>query len=138
LKNWIDIFIDGSSLGKYGYYIPSTKQKVIVRESCLSNNQAEYLALLQLVMDLDRGSMVKVYTDSQLLYHQLRDEWQTKDLELVRLKNLINAIIKEKELEVDLQWVNRERNMFGKMLDREKEQAKRRIKNYIESVEYGS
>lgn len=131
----IEIYIDGSSLGTYGYCIPSTNRKVIVNEMPMTNNQAEYLALLQLVMDLDNGSEARVYSDSQLLVHQINDDWKTKELELGRLRNLIIAIIKEKELEIDLQWICREHNLFGKILDKNKAKEKKEIKKIIAIVE---
>lgn len=131
----IEIYIDGSSLGIYGYYIPSTNQKIVVKEMPMTNNTAEYLALLQLVMDLENESEVIVYTDSQLLYHQIRDEWRTKVSELGRIKGLILTIIKQKDLDVEMRWVERESNLFGKMLDKDKERAKKKIKKYMENVE---
>lgn len=133
--NRIEIYVDGSSLGTYGYFIPSTNQKVVINEMPMTNNQAEYLALLQLVMDLAEGSSVHVYSDSQLLVHQIKDEWKSKDGELCRIKGLILTIIKEKNLDIDLQWINRDVNLFGKMLDKDKDRRKKTWKRMMKNVE---
>lgn len=128
------VYIDGSSTGRYGYYIPSTDQMKVVHDEPMTNNQAEYMALLQLVMDLEEETNVLVKTDSQLLYHQYQDEWKNKDSELCRIKRVIKAIVEAKKITLELEWVGRESNLFGKKLDKikdkEKKIARRFWKNY--------
>ena len=126
------VYIDGSSTGKYGYYIPETDQMKIVRDEPMTNNQAEYMALLALVMDLENGSIVLVKTDSQLLYHQYQDEWKNKDSELCRLKGVIKSIVKTKEIDLEMEWTPREQNLFGKKLDKAKNREKKVARKFWE------
>lgn len=102
-----------------------------------TNNQAEYLALKELIEWLPDGSIVKVFSDSTLVVAQIGGtirgsftKWECRHPELKVLKANIEARIFEKKLSVNLEWVNRENNKFGKILQgiNERAASKRRHK----------
>jgi ribonuclease HI len=102
-----------------------------------TNNQAEYLALKELIEWLPEDSVIKVFSDSMLVVCQIGGiaegvytKWECRHPELRVLKANIEARIIEKRLNVSLEWVPRERNKFGKVLQGINERAanKRRSK----------
>ena len=117
-----EAYIDGSSAGMYGYILG--EKTFIVYDSNLTNNQAEWLALYSLLVDLPRYSSVTVYSDSQLVVNQWSGEFKCKNEELLRIKNACKRVASLKKLKIDLKWIPREKNIFGKKL--EKELAKKR------------
>ena len=95
-----------------------------------TNNQAEYLALKELIEWLPDDSVVKVFSDSTLVVAQLGGDirgvytkWECRHPELKVLKANIEARILEKQLTVNLEWVKRDRNKFGLVLQRINERA---------------
>jgi len=125
-------FIDGSSMGLYGYLLmPSKKLKVVEDHPC-TNNVAEWLALLTLLMDLKIDTQIKVYSDSQIVVNQLTDNWKTEDEELKHLKEVCKMLIETKKLKIDIVWIPRNSNAFGKHLDKLLSQARRRRKKLKE------
>lgn len=126
-------FIDGSSNGIYGYLL--RKKKRIIRDYPLTNNQAEWLAFLTLLVDLEPNSKIHVYSDSQIVVNQYYGDWETKNPNLKHLKEVCLELIKIKNLEVHLEWVRREENPFGKVLERivrKERKAKRKLREKIE------
>jgi len=112
-------YIDGSSNGRYGYLITEPHEvKKIVQDHPMTNNQAEWMALIQLCMDLDPNSLINVYSDSQIVVNQFSDEWKTNDVDLLQMKRLCKDIIETKDLKVSLIWIPRNKNVFGKELER--------------------
>jgi len=102
-----------------------------------TNNQAEYLALKELVEWLPDGSIAKVFSDSTLVVAQLGGDirgeyvkWECRHPELKVLKANIEARIIEKDLTIHLEWLKRDYNKFGKVLQGINERAayKRRTK----------
>lgn len=122
-----EAFIDGSSTGMYGYYLVKNNETFIVKDLPKTNNQAEWLALYALILDLPKGWKGTVYSDSLLIVNQFRGNFRIKDLELKRIHDSSKTLCYQKNLDLDLVWVPRERNIFGKKLERElaKERKKR-------------
>lgn len=129
-------YTDGSSSGLYGYILENRKRK-IVRETALTSNQAEWLALLILLMDLENGEGVEVYSDSALLVNQFSGEWRTKDPQLRELREVAREIVRIKNLKVSLNWIPREENLFGRELDRILHREKRGRERLREKIERG-
>lgn len=113
------LYIDGSSLGNPGpgggaYVIEDSRGNVVEEGSknlgIVTNNEAEYLALIMGLEALKRKNIKKivVVTDSELLYHQLLGEYRLK------APNLMPLFEEVKKLLTDFEWnfkkVNRKEN----------------------------
>jgi len=82
----------------------------------MTNNQAEYLALIHGLQDLVRtiekaskspdSYSVEVWGDSQLVIKQLRNEWKVKDAKIIPLHGQATNLIRRFK-QVDLNWHDR-------------------------------
>jgi len=122
-------YIDGSSVGMYGYLLG--EKVVISKGKELTNNQAEWNALLLLLSELPDFTSCKVYCDSMLVVNQFNCLWKIKDEELFKIFTKCKRIVLMKNLSIELVWIPREMNKFGKILD--KELAKMRKKRWRNS-----
>ena len=70
-----------------------------------TNNEAEYMALIELLKTLEADSSATIYTDSKLLIGHLQGDWK------VRAKNLellfLHAKVLLKHTKAHLSWVPR-------------------------------
>lgn len=88
-----------------------------------TNNQCEYQALIELLKFLSKMpeiGEVTVYTDSELMFKQLTNVYKTKDLTLQLLQQEIYSILSEVLWHLDLNWIRREYNKAGKILEKDK------------------
>ena len=122
-----EAWVDGSSTGMYGYYLMPEKETFIIKDQPITNNQAEWLALYALILDLPQAWKGTVYSDSLLVVNQFRGQYKIKNPELLRIRDLSKTLCFQKELKLNVVWVPRELNIVGKKLDRElaKERKKR-------------
>jgi ribonuclease HI len=118
------IYIDGGVKGhqfkdrRIGFIALVLNDEEIVEEvGEVTNNQAEYLALIKaLEIAIQRKiPRVKVLSDSELLVKQM------KDLYKVRSENLLSLYKKAKELSFkldsfEMQFIPRKQNLAGKLL----------------------
>lgn len=84
----------------------------------LTNNQAEYRALIYALLNLPRGAEAKIFSDSQLVVRQFEGDWSINDQRLRRLLNRAREVISERELKITVTWIPRNQNLAGKLLDR--------------------
>jgi len=125
-------YVDGSSTGLYGYEITTPrKERSLVRDHPMTNNQAEWLALVHLLMNLEPRTKLTIFSDSQIVVNQLIGAWETRDKEMRHLKGVARELIEIKELNVKMIWIPRKQNVFGWYLDkimkhRRKKRRKRR------------
>lgn len=113
-----EAYIDGSSKGFYGYYLNGVA--FIIKENTpMTNNKAEWTAFLTLVLDLPHGWKGTVYSDSLLLVNQFNGLYRIKDPELKRLNDMCKSLCHQKNLDINLVWIPREKNILGKRLDKE-------------------
>lgn len=87
-----------------------------------TNNEAEYLALLEAVRMAKQHGAEKlvVQTDSQLLFHQVRGEWRVRE---PRLRALLEAVRKEAgSMSLEMRWVPREQNARADRLSRKRKE----------------
>lgn len=112
-------FIDGSSTGIYGYYLEPEKKTFLIRDHPVTNNQAEWLGFYALIVDLPLSWEGTVYSDSLLVVNQFNGVYRLKNTELIRLAGLCKSLIQEKDLKITLAWVPREKNIFGKIIEKE-------------------
>jgi ribonuclease HI len=109
----MEIFVDGSGKGKYGFVSGNTV--MFYDKVDLTVNQAEYTAIikaLEWVIDKD----VIILSDSQLAVRQLNHEYHIKDDKLRQLALTVWKIIVEKSLNVEFRWIPRKMNKAGKLV----------------------
>lgn len=118
----IRIFTDGAGCrpdGKgsgFAWFREDTGEKKVVREDGLTNNQAEYRAILAAIQDLSPGVQVEILTDSQNTSCQLKGEHRVCDPRLAELHAQIHELIKKKRLVATFTWVPRSLNSAGKLI----------------------
>lgn len=113
----LTVYIDGS--GKYGRYafIVEKSGKIfkigIFKKSGITNNQAEYLALLEVLKRFSKEDLL-VYSDSQLLVNQLKMKYKIKNEKLKALARI--AFEKMQGRNVEIKWIPRKQNKAGKLI----------------------
>jgi ribonuclease HI len=106
---------DGKGSG-FAWIQPTPRQQHVERVDGLTNNQAEYRALISALTAIPDGSTAHVFTDSQVMCSQFIGHYRVRHPELAQLLSHVHTLIKEKNLTVDLQWVPRHKNLAGKLL----------------------
>lgn len=119
-------FIDGSSVSMYGYYLLPQKETFICKDHPVTNNVAEWLALYSLILDLPHGWIGIVYSDSLLVVDQFQGLYKIKNEELQRINNACKALKYQKHLVFEIMWIPREKNIFGKKLEKELEKDRKK------------
>ena len=106
---------DGKGSG-FSWIQPLTGERHVEQMDGLTNNQAEYLALISALTFLPDGSAAQVFTDSQLMWAQMVGHYKVHDTELAQLLLQVRDLIKKKKMMIDVQWLPRQRNLAGKLL----------------------
>ena len=106
---------DGKGSG-FAWLIPSTGEKKVVREDGLTNNQAEYRAILSALDYLPDSACAEILTDSENTCCQLTGQRRVLNAELTALHTKIHALIVQKKLIVEFTWVSRRDNLAGKLI----------------------
>jgi ribonuclease HI len=118
----IRIFTDGAGKrpdGKgsgFAWLREDTGEQHIQRVDGLTNNEAEYQAVISVLNSLAAGSELEILTDSLLVVSQLRGEYRIRDSKLTRLASEVKTIAESKRLSLKVTWVRREGNLAGKLL----------------------
>lgn len=110
-----ELVLIGSGSG-FAWVCTTTKEKRIERVSGLTNNQAEYRALISALSELSHGASAEMFSDSQLLCCQFSGQYRVRDGALQELLSQVHAVIASKSLKVTLNWVPRSENLAGKLL----------------------
>jgi len=116
------IFADGSGQrpdGKasaFAWIREDTHEKYIERIDGLTNNEAEYRAVISALKPLRSGCNVELLTDSLLVVSQLRGEYRILDPKLAKLASEVRTIADRKRLKLKVTWVRRQENPAGKLL----------------------
>ena len=92
------------------------REKLVEPKDGLTNNEAEYGAVLSAIKHVPKFSEVKVLSDSELVCCQFAGKWKVSDPSLIALLSQIREEIKRKELKVELTWIPRRENRAGKMI----------------------
>lgn len=95
---------------------PNSGEQHIEQIDGLTNNQAEYRALISALAALPNGSSAQIFTDSQLMWSQVIGKYRVHHPELADLLLKVRTTVKQKSLNIDLKWVPRHRNLAGKLL----------------------
>jgi ribonuclease HI len=116
----IRIFTDGSGCrpdgkgSKFAWLREDNGSRKITPMDALTNNQAEYKAILSAIESLERGTSAEILTDSENTCFQLRGERRVKDSHLAELNAEIQAAITKNHLKVIFTWIPRRDNVGRK------------------------
>ncbi len=86
----------------------------------LTNNQAEYRAIIAVLESVPSGSTLKILSDSQLVIFQITGKYRVCDPDLGDLRNRVNGAVIARNLGVEFQWIPRSQNRADKLLEKDK------------------
>ena len=118
----IRIYCDGAGPGPDGkrsgfaWLREDTGQRHVERVDGLTNNQAEYRAVISALKMLRTGTCVEVLTDSLLVVSQLRGDYRIREPRLEKLAAEVQTIVQRKRLSLKLSWVPGAQNLADKLL----------------------
>lgn len=132
---FLTAYIDGlcepknpDGIASYGLVIYSNnkkiyeERKVVGKGKGISNNVAEYsalVALLQYLLDNNIEGKVHVRSDSQLVIYQMKGEWDVKDGLYVDKWYEARKLMKDLKNELRFEWIEREENFEADKLSRQ-------------------
>ena len=114
----MNIFVDGAGGEKsgFGFFIKETGESFYEEQPRLTNNQAEYLAIIETLKKF-QGSTDKIiiFSDSRNTVNQLNHEFAINNEQLRILAQESWSLI-PKIPELKILWIPRKENLAGKML----------------------
>ncbi len=114
----ISVYVDGAggTNSGYGYYIKETGESFYEKKSDITNNQAEYMAIIVALEKFEgTDDEVIIYSDSKNTVSQLNHEFAINNEHLKQLAREAWPII-AKYSNLKITWVPRNENLAGKML----------------------
>ena len=112
------VYVDGSggSNSGYGYFVKDTGESHYENKSDLTNNQAEYLAIISALKKFEgTNDQIIIYSDSKNTVNQLNHEFAINNEQLRTLAREAWQLM-AKFTNLQIKWVPREENLAGKML----------------------
>mgnify|MGYP003337893232 CR=1 FL=1 len=114
----LSIFVDGSG-GKnsgYGYFVKETGDSFYEKKSDLTNNQAEYLAIISVLKKFENSNeTICIFSDSKNTVNQLNHEFAINNEQLRELARVAWSIMGNFS-DLSIKWIPRNQNIAGKML----------------------
>ena len=113
----ISVYVDGSG-GEdsgYGFYIKETGKSFYEKKLNITNNQAEYLAIMAVLKSVKSDEDIVIYSDSKNTIAQLNHENAINNDQLRSLAREAWELI-AKFSNLKLVWIPRKENLAGKML----------------------
>lgn len=113
----ISVYVDGSG-GEdsgYGFYIKETGKSFYEKKPNITNNQAEYLAIMAVLKSVKSDEDIVIYSDSKNTIAQLNHENAINNDQLRSLAREAWELI-AKFSNLKLVWIPRKENLAGKML----------------------
>jgi ribonuclease HI len=107
--------VDGKGSG-FCWLREDSGERHIERVDGLSNNVAEYKAVISALQKMKQGATVEILADSLLVVSQMRGEWRILDPALAKLSGEVKTIAERKRLNLTLTWIPRNQNRAGKLL----------------------
>jgi len=110
----LHVYIDGSGkTGKYVYLIEETNEVKIFQKEKITNNQAEYLAIIEALKNSPENFLT-IFSDSRLVVSQLTHKFAIKNENLRKLALQVWNLVKGRR--VEFVWIPRNKNKAGKLL----------------------
>jgi len=112
------VYVDGSGgqKGGYGYFIKETGESFYEKKPEITNNQAEYLAIISALKKFENSSEeIRILSDSKNTVSQLNHEFAINNEKLRELARDAWELI-GKIPNLNISWVPRKENLAGKML----------------------
>lgn len=114
----VTIYVDGAggSSSGYGYFVRETGESEYVDKPGLTNNQAEYSAVLA-ALERFAGSAgpTTILSDSQVVVRQINHEYAINDPTLRGMAREVWRLLPSNG-NVRIQWIPRRENLAGRML----------------------
>ena len=106
--------IAGDTLG-WGWLRLDNMAKQVTRIGMESGDDAAYVALIDVLKSVDHGSHVLIKTNSMLVYAHFHGKRVYKQPRFREFRNEAMKLIKERELEVELVWVDEYHHLVAGM-----------------------
>lgn len=114
----LHIYVDGSGSPyfRYGYFIDETGESHMEHREGISNNEAEYLAIITALKNVvNKDNQIVLLSDSQLVVNQITHRYGINNENLRSLA--IQVWVLEKKFDkFEIRWLRRSENKAGKML----------------------
>lgn len=119
------IYVDGSGSprGGFGWFVKETDKTFYEKRSDITNNQAEYLAIISALEYLlkddvgaHQGGDVTIFSDSLNTVNQLNREYAINNDQLRELAIQAWSLLGEFKIRPTIRWISRKENPAGKML----------------------
>ena len=114
----ISIYVDGAGgiNSGYGFYVKDTGESFYEKKSNITNNQAEYLAIIAALKKFSQSNdEVTIFSDSKNTVSQLNHEFSINNEQLRSLAREAWELI-AKCHNLKIKWIPRNENLAGKML----------------------
>ena len=114
----INVYVDGSGgeNSGYGYFVKETGESSFEKKPNLTNNQAEYLAIINVLKKfVNSDDEIIIFSDSKNTISQLNHEFAINNDQLRVLAQEAWPIM-GKFSNLTLTWIPRKENLAGKML----------------------
>ena len=114
----VTIYVDGAGgpNSGYGYYVKETGESFYEKKPDITNNQAEYLAMISALKKfVESNDDITIYSDSKNTVSQLNHEFAINNEQLRILAREAWELI-AKNSKIKLVWIPRKENLAGKML----------------------
>ena len=112
------VYVDGAGGAKsgFGFFIKETGESFYEERSGLTNNQAEYLAIITALKKFQNSSkQIVIFSDSKNTVNQLNHEFAINNEQLRALAKEAWLLIAQIP-NLQIKWIPRKENLAGKML----------------------
>ena len=114
----ISVYVDGAGGDDsgYGYYVKETGESFYEKKPNITNNQAEYLAIISALKKFENSNEdITIFSDSKNTVFQLNHEYAINNEQLKALAREAWPLI-TKFSNLKIEWIPRSENLAGKML----------------------
>ena len=114
----VSVYVDGSGgpNSGYGYFVKETGESFYEKKPELTNNQAEYLAIISALNKfVNSKDEIIIFSDSKNTVNQLNHEFAINNEQLRNFARDAWGII-GKFSNLSIVWIPRKENLAGKML----------------------
>ncbi len=112
------VYVDGAGGEKpgFGFFVKETGESFYEEKSGLTNNQAEYHAIIAALKKFQHSSeQIVIFSDSKNTVNQLNHEFAINNEQLRTLAQDAWLLI-PKIPDLQIKWIPRKENLAGKML----------------------